>query len=69
MVVSKLGVVEGDSLADDIEGGGEELVLRRACAPGGGLPKERVEIIRSGGEWFNSRYLTRKTLATSGREK
>jgi hypothetical protein len=43
----KLGVVIGESLADDIEGCGEELVLRRACAPGGGWPKERVDIIRS----------------------
>lgn len=47
IVVSKLGVVIGESLADDIEGCGEELVLRRACAPGGDGPKERVEIIRS----------------------
>lgn len=47
MVESKLGVVIGESLADDIEGCGEELVLRRACVPGGDGPKERVEIIRS----------------------
>lgn len=37
MVESKLGVVIGESLADDMDGCGEELVLRRACAPGGGL--------------------------------
>jgi hypothetical protein len=47
MAVLKLGVLIGESLADDIEGCGEELVLRRACAPGGGWPKERVDIIRS----------------------
>ena len=47
MVESKLGVVIGDSLADDMEGCGEELVLRRAFAPGGGWPNERVEIIGS----------------------
>lgn len=50
MFVSKLGVVKGDSLDDDMEGCGEELVLKRVCAPGGGWPKERVEIIRSGDE-------------------
>ena len=50
IVESKLGVVIGESLADDMEGCGEELVLRRACAPGGGWPKERVEIIRSSDE-------------------
>jgi hypothetical protein len=47
MEESKLGVVIGESLADDIEGWGEELVLKRAFAPGGEWPKERVEIIRS----------------------
>lgn len=47
---SKLGVFKGDSLADDMEGCGEELVLKRACAPGGGWPKERVEIIRPSDE-------------------
>jgi len=47
MLVSKLGVVKGESLADDMEGCGEELVLKRVCAPGGEWPKERVEIIRS----------------------
>jgi hypothetical protein len=45
--VSKLGVVNGESLADDMEGWGDELVLKRLCAPGGGWPKETVEIIRS----------------------
>jgi len=43
----RLGVAMGESLADDIDGCGEELVLKRACAPGGSWPKERVEIIRS----------------------
>lgn len=46
----KLGVLKGDSLEDDMEGCGDELVLRRACAPGGGWPSERVEIIRPGDE-------------------
>lgn len=46
MLVSKLGVVRGESLADDMEGCGDELVLNLACAPGGGWPRERVEIIR-----------------------
>lgn len=46
MVESKLGVVIGESLADDMEGCGEELVLSREFAPGGGWPKES-EIIRS----------------------
>jgi hypothetical protein len=50
MVESKLGVVIGDSLADDMEGCGEELVLMRAFAPGGGLPNERVDIIGSSNE-------------------
>jgi hypothetical protein len=62
IVESKLGVVIGESLADDMEGCGEELVLKRACAPDGGWPKERVDIIRSsdkssvtkGGEWQTS---------------
>jgi hypothetical protein len=45
MVESKFGVVIGESLADDIEGGGEELVLSRVCAPGGEWPKESVEVI------------------------
>lgn len=43
-------MVKGESLADDMEGCGDELVLRRACAPGGGWPKEKVEIIRPGDE-------------------
>lgn len=47
--VSNVGVFIGESLQDDMEGWGDELMLRRACAPGGGCPKERVEIIRSGG--------------------
>jgi hypothetical protein len=46
MVESKLGVVIGESLAEDMEGGGEELVLSREFAPGGGWPRES-EIIRS----------------------
>lgn len=50
MFESKLGVVKGDSLADDMEGCGEELVLKRACAPGGGWPKETLEIIRPSNE-------------------
>jgi hypothetical protein len=50
VVESKLGVVIGESLADDIEGCGEELVLRRACALGGGWPNEKVEVIRSSDE-------------------
>jgi hypothetical protein len=64
MEASKLGVVIGESLADDIEGCGEELVLRRAFAPGGEWPKERVEIIRSSnwGVWLlvagSGRHLT-----------
>jgi len=53
MVESKLGVVIGESLADDMEGCGEELVLRRACAPGGGWPKVRIEFIRSGRKSVN----------------
>jgi hypothetical protein len=44
---SKVGVFVGDSLLDDMEGCGEELMLRRACAPGGGGAKLMVEIIRS----------------------
>lgn len=52
MVVSKLGVVIGESLAEDMEGCGEELVLSRACAPGGRWPNETVEIIRSDMEGF-----------------
>ena len=35
MVESKLGVVNGESLADDMEGCGDELVLKRLWAPGG----------------------------------
>ena len=46
-VVSKVGVSAGDSLLDDMEGWGEELVLRRACAADGGWPKFMVEIIRA----------------------
>lgn len=46
MLESKLGVVRGESLVDDIEGGGEELVLNRSFTPGGGWPKEMVDIIR-----------------------
>jgi hypothetical protein len=47
MFESKLGVVNGESLAEDMEGCGDELVLKRVCAPGGEGPKEKVEIIRS----------------------
>jgi hypothetical protein len=53
MAVSKFGVVIGESLADDMEGCGDELVLRRECALGGGWPKERVEIIRTSYRGFN----------------
>lgn len=49
MEESKLGVVIGESLADDMDGCGEELVLKRAFAPGGEWPKES-EIIRSSNE-------------------
>lgn len=45
-----MGVFIGESLLDDMEGCGDELMLRRACALGGGCPKERVEIIRSATE-------------------
>lgn len=47
MFESKIGVVMGELLADDMEGCGEELVLKRACAPGGGKPYEVLEFIRS----------------------
>ena len=47
MLESKLGVVNGESLADDMEGCGDELVLKRVCAPGGEGPKETGETIRS----------------------
>lgn len=47
MFESKFGVVRGESLAEDMEGWGDELVLRREGAPGGEGPKEKVEIIRS----------------------
>jgi hypothetical protein len=47
MVESKLGVVNEESLADDMEGWGDELVLKRLRAPGGEGPKEAVEIIRA----------------------
>jgi hypothetical protein len=43
---SKVGVFIGESLLDDIEGCGEEEMLRRACALGGGWPKVRIEVIR-----------------------
>lgn len=46
MFESKLGEVNGESLDDDMEGCGEELVLIRLFAPGGGWPKERDELIR-----------------------
>lgn len=46
MFESKLGVVRGESLADDMEGGGEELVLNRWFTPSCGWPKEMVDIIR-----------------------
>lgn len=42
---SKLGVVRGESLADDMEGCGEELVLSGAFALDGGWLRERDEII------------------------
>jgi hypothetical protein len=57
MLESKLGVVIGESLADDIEGCGEELVLKRVCALGGGWPKDRVEIIQSNGKGFSYRNI------------
>jgi len=44
---SKVGVFVGESLLDDMEGCGEELTLRRACAPGGGCANWMVEFIRS----------------------
>jgi hypothetical protein len=47
MVESKLGVVNGESPADDMEGCGDELVLKRLWAPGGEGPTETVEIIRA----------------------
>lgn len=47
MFESKLGVVRGESLAEDMEDWGDELVLRREWAPDGEGPKEKVEIIRS----------------------
>ena len=40
-------MVNGESLAEDMEGCGDELVLKRVCAPGGEGPKVLVEIIRS----------------------
>lgn len=46
---SNVGVLMGESLLDDMEGCGEELMLRRACAAGGGCPKLSVEIIRTDG--------------------
>jgi hypothetical protein len=49
MFESKLGVVKGESLADDMEGGGDELVLKRVCAPDGEGPKEIIEFIRPDG--------------------
>lgn len=54
MFESKLGVVKGESLAEDMEGGGDELVLRRACAPGGEGPNEILEFIRADGEVTSS---------------
>jgi hypothetical protein len=42
---SKVGVFAEESLLDDMEGWGEELMLRRACVAGGGCAKLRVEII------------------------
>lgn len=47
MFESKLGVVNGESLEEDMEDCGDELVLKRECAPDGEGPKEMVEIIRS----------------------
>jgi hypothetical protein len=47
---SKVGVSIGEPLLDDMEDCGEELMLSRACAPGGRCPNERVEIIRPGVE-------------------
>lgn len=46
MFDSKLGVVRGESLEDDMEGCGEELVLIRLFALGGDWPNGKVEIIR-----------------------
>lgn len=51
---SKLGVAKGDSLAEDMEGGGDELVLKRVCAPDGGGPKGIVKFIRSDSEATSS---------------
>ena len=51
MLESKFGVVNGESLADDMEGCGDELVLKRVCAPGGEGPKETGETIRSRVSW------------------
>jgi hypothetical protein len=45
-VESNIGVLIGESLLEDIEGCGDELMLRRACAAGGGCPVDRVEVIR-----------------------
>jgi hypothetical protein len=47
---STVGVSIGDSLLEDMEDCGEELRLKRARAPGGRCPNERVEIIRPGVE-------------------
>ena len=44
---SNVGVSAGESLLDDMEGWGDELMLRRACAADGGCPKLNVEIIRA----------------------
>lgn len=40
---SKVGVFAGESLLEDMEGWGEELMLRRACV--GGCPQLTVDII------------------------
>jgi hypothetical protein len=42
---SNVGVFAEESLLDDEDGWGEELMLRRACAADGGCAKLRVEII------------------------
>lgn len=47
LFVSKVAVLVGDSLLDDMEGWGDELMLRRACAAGGGWPNSRDENIRA----------------------
>lgn len=56
MFESKLGVVRGESLAEDMEGWGDELVLIRLWTPGGEGPKEKVEFIRPDRSGFECCY-------------